>query len=207
MLAGVLGGPYSHEAAHRYARACPVPVALFEGDKLDYGRSGSAQHSCNCSARIRLSTAVFRNSHHSQWRPFQVPLPQAHFPAIGESRRATPAAAEVAVSSILDATRESSGRPFLYTTAASHSDERRGRMTPMDHVGPLRWERPPPRSGGDDRSGRRPGAQGRLLLLGKGAVLAHRLARPRAADEDESQQRAPARQPEHEAIDVHHSRP
>jgi hypothetical protein len=30
---------------------------------------------------------------------------------------------------------------------------------------------------------------GRLLLLGKGAVLAHRLARPLAAESDETQQR------------------
>jgi len=54
----------------------------------------------------------------------------------------------------------------------------------------------------DDQERRR-----RRLLLGKGAVLAHRLTHPLAAELDESQQRAPARQPEHEAIDVHHSRP
>jgi hypothetical protein len=55
---------------------------------------------------------------------------------------------------------------------------------------------------GDDQERRR-----RLLLVGKPAVMARRLARPLAAELDESQQRAPAWQPEHEAIDVHHSRP
>jgi hypothetical protein len=36
-------------------------------------------------------------------------------------------------------------------------------------------------------------AGGRLLLLGKGAVLAHRLAHPLAAESDEKQQPAPSR--------------
>ena len=40
----------------------------------------------------------------------------------------------------------------------------------------------------DDEEERR----GRLLLIGKGAVLAHRLARPLAAESDETEQR-PAR--------------
>jgi hypothetical protein len=40
--------------------------------------------------------------------------------------------------------------------------------------------------------GRRPGAQGRLLLLGKEGVPAHRLARPLAAESDESEQSGPA---------------
>ena len=45
---------------------------------------------------------------------------------------------------------------------------------------------PPP---GGACVGRRPGAQGRRVLLGKGAVLAHRLAHPLAAESDESEQR------------------
>ena len=44
---------------------------------------------------------------------------------------------------------------------------------------------PPRRSLADDDQERR----GRLLLLGEGAVLAHRLARPLAAESDESEQR------------------
>jgi hypothetical protein len=40
----------------------------------------------------------------------------------------------------------------------------------------------------DAGCGRRPGTHGRLLLLGKGAVLAHRLDRPLAAESDDDQQ-------------------
>src|SRR5215217_1406919 len=53
-------------------------------------------------------------------------------------------------------------------------------------------QRPSRRTFGKTPPRRRPGAPGRVLLLGKGAVLAHRVARPLAAESDEYEQR-PAR--------------
>ena len=66
--------------------------------------------------------------------------------------------------------------------AAFPSHGLRSRNRPLTSVSVVDYET----SALDDDRERR----GRVLLLGKGAVLAHRLARPLAAESDESEQRA-----------------